>query len=97
MPISLREAISTGPIVAAPGAYDGLTARLTARHGFPAVYMTGAGTSVSHGYPDYGLLTMTEMVENAARTTAAVAIPARAAPGRPRWPRAGSNIQGDVR
>ncbi len=68
----LREAISAGPMVLAPGAYDALTARLVAQHGFPAVYMTGAGTSVAHGYPDYGLLTMTEMVYNAARMTAAV-------------------------
>jgi len=72
---SLRDAIAAGPMVTAPGAYDGLTARLVERHGFPAVYMTGAGTAVSHGYPDYGLLTMTEMVENAARITAAVRIP----------------------
>jgi 2-methylisocitrate lyase-like PEP mutase family enzyme len=62
-------------MVLAPGAYDALTARLVARHGFPAVYMTGAGTSVAHGYPDYGLLTLTEMVDNAARMTAAVDIP----------------------
>jgi 2-methylisocitrate lyase-like PEP mutase family enzyme len=75
MPSSLRTAMSAGPIVLAPGAYDGLTARLVAQHGFGAAYMTGAGTSVSHGYPDYGLLTMTEMVENAARITAAVDIP----------------------
>jgi 2-methylisocitrate lyase-like PEP mutase family enzyme len=72
---SLRAAISAGPIIVAPGAYDALTARLVARNGFPAVYMTGAGTSVAHGYPDYGLLTMTEMVDNAARMTAAVDIP----------------------
>jgi 2-methylisocitrate lyase-like PEP mutase family enzyme len=72
---TLRKAISAGPMVLAPGAYDALTARLVARHAFPAVYMTGAGTSVAHGYPDYGLLTMTEMVENAARITAAVDIP----------------------
>src|SRR5215469_15851879 len=65
MLISLRAAISAGPLVLAPGAYDGLTARLVAEHGFPAVYMTGAGTSVAHGYPDYGLLTMTEMAGNA--------------------------------
>ncbi|MBO0822486.1 MAG: isocitrate lyase/PEP mutase family protein [Actinobacteria bacterium] len=62
-------------MVLAPGAYDALTARLVARNGFPAVYMTGAGTSVAHGYPDYGLLTMTEMVDNAARMTVAVDIP----------------------
>jgi 2-methylisocitrate lyase-like PEP mutase family enzyme len=33
--------------------------------------MTGAGTAASFGLPDYGLLTMTEMVGNAARITAA--------------------------
>ena len=75
MPASLRDALTSGPMIVAPGAYDGLTARMVARHGFPAVYMTGAGTSVSYGYPDYGLLTMTEMVENAARMTAAAGIP----------------------
>ena len=71
----LREAIGSGPMVLAPGAYDALTARLVAQYGFPAVYMTGAGTSIAHGYPDYGLLTMTEMVDNAARMTAAVDVP----------------------
>jgi len=35
MPRSLLTAISAGPIVLAPGAYDGLTARLVARFGFP--------------------------------------------------------------
>lgn len=75
MPASLRDALTSGPMIVAPGAYDGLTARMVARHGFPAVYMTGAGTSVSHGYPDYGLLTMTEMVDNAARMAAAAGIP----------------------
>ena len=30
-------------MVIAPGAYDGITARLIAQAGFPAVYMTGAG------------------------------------------------------
>jgi 2-methylisocitrate lyase-like PEP mutase family enzyme len=62
-------------MVIAPGAYDGLTAKLVAQAGFPAVYMTGAGTSVSHGYPDFGLLTMSEMVENVARIVRAVDVP----------------------
>jgi 2-methylisocitrate lyase-like PEP mutase family enzyme len=62
-------------MVVAPGAYDGLTAMLVAQAGFSAVYMTGAGTAVSHGYPDFGLLTMSEMVENAARIVRSVAVP----------------------
>jgi len=71
----LRRLLDQPALVVAPGAYDALTARLIAQHGFPAVYMTGAGTAAGAGYPDYGLLTMTEMVENAARITDAVAVP----------------------
>jgi 2-methylisocitrate lyase-like PEP mutase family enzyme len=83
---SLRTAISDGPIILAPGAYDGLTARLVAEHGFPAVYMTGAGTSVARGYPDYGLLTMTEMAANAALMSEAAGIPVTGCvSATPRW------------
>lgn len=71
----LRQLLAQDPIVVAPGAYDGMTARLVEQHGFPAVYMTGAGTAATLGYPDYGLVTQTEMVENAARMADAVTIP----------------------
>ena len=67
--------IQSGPMVVAPGAYDCITARLIAQAGYPAVYMTGAGTSVAHGLPDYGLLTMTEMVANARRITGCIDVP----------------------
>jgi 2-methylisocitrate lyase-like PEP mutase family enzyme len=72
---ALRSLLGADAMVIAPGAYDGLTAKLVAQAGFPAVYMTGAGTSVSQGYPDFGLLTMSEMVENAARIVSAVDVP----------------------
>jgi len=62
-------------MVIAPGAYDALTAMLVAQAGFPAVYMTGAGTSVSHGYPDFGLLSAGEMIANAQRIARAVDVP----------------------
>src|SRR5258707_12709408 len=71
----LRAALREPGMVIAPGAYDGLTAKLVAQAGFPAVYMTGAGTSVSQGYPDFGLLTMSEMVDNAARLVRPVEVP----------------------
>jgi len=71
----LRAALREPGMVIAPGAYDGLTAMLVAQAGFPAVYMTGAGTSVAFGYPDFGLLTATEMVANAARMARAVDVP----------------------
>jgi 2-methylisocitrate lyase-like PEP mutase family enzyme len=74
-PGKLRALLRTGEIVIAPGAYDPLTAMLVAQAGFPTVYMTGAGTSVSHGYPDFGLLSASEMVANAARMTRAIDVP----------------------
>jgi 2-methylisocitrate lyase-like PEP mutase family enzyme len=70
-----RELLRRDGMVVAPGAYDGLTAGLVARAGFEAVYMTGAGTAASRGYPDFGLLTMSEMAANARRIAAAVDIP----------------------
>lgn len=71
----LRQLLNASGMLVAPGAYDGITARLTEQAGFSAVYMTGAGTAASFGLPDFGLLTMTEMVANAARMTAATSLP----------------------
>ncbi|MEM0990554.1 MAG: oxaloacetate decarboxylase [Pseudomonadota bacterium] len=68
-------ALASGEMITAPGCFDGLTAKLIERAGFQACYMTGAGTASSFGLPDYGLLTATEMVANAARIAAAVDIP----------------------
>ena len=45
------------------------------RAGYDAVYMTGAGTAATLGYPDFGLVTMTEMVDNARRIATAVDLP----------------------
>ena len=72
---NLRELLAGPDLVRAPGAYDGITARLIEQAGFPAVYMTGAGASAAHGYPDYGLLTLTEMVEQAALIARSVSVP----------------------
>ena len=71
----LRELLARPEMVIAPGAYDGLTARLIEQAGFKAVYMTGAGASAARGYPDFGLLTMTEMVENAGVLARSVTVP----------------------
>src|ERR1700689_4748458 len=61
----LRTLLRGSDIIVAPGAYDGITAKLIAQAGFSVAYMTGAGTAASLGYPDFGLVTMTEMAENA--------------------------------
>jgi len=62
-------------MVIAPGAYDCITAKLIEQAGFSAVYMTGAGTAATLGYPDFGLVTMSEMVGNAGRIATAVEVP----------------------
>ncbi len=72
----LRRMLGEPGIIMAPGAYDCLTAKIIQQAGFPAVYMTGAGTSVARlGYPDLALATMTEMVANASDIAAAVDVP----------------------
>lgn len=71
----LRDLLARPDIVVAPGCYDGLTARLTEQAGFDALYMTGAGVSAAHGFPDFGLLTQSEMVSAGAVVSASVTIP----------------------
>ena len=44
---ALRELVERREGLVAPGAYDGVSARLVARAGFSAVYMTGNGSSAS--------------------------------------------------
>ncbi len=71
-----KEMLSKGKLIVAPGAYDALTAKLIEGAGFEALYMTGYGTAASRfGFPDIGLLTMTEMLMNARAIADAVQIP----------------------
>ncbi len=73
---TLRELLDSGEMVLAPGCYDALGARLVEEAGFAAVYMTGFGSAASRlGRPDVGLLTLSEMVDNARRIVQAVEIP----------------------
>jgi len=72
----LAEMVRGPEPILAPGAYDALSARMIEQAGFPAVYMTGFGTSASLlGRPDVGLLTMSQMVDNARRIAQAVELP----------------------
>jgi 2,3-dimethylmalate lyase len=71
-----RALISRPVCVVAPGVADALAARLVAREEFDAVYMTGFGTSLTRlGQPDVGLLTATEMIDNASRIVDASGLP----------------------
>src|SRR5215510_6114603 len=59
-----------------PGVYDTLSARLAARASFPMAFISGysvAATAI--GEPDLGLLTQTEIVEQARRVCRGVSIP----------------------
>ncbi len=72
----LRKTLQQRGLIIAPGAFDCLSAKAVEMAGFSALYMTGMGTSASRlGLPDYGLATMTEMVNNAHAISAAVAVP----------------------
>ncbi len=71
----LRAMLSRPEMIVAPFVFDCLQARLAEEAGFEAVYMTGFGTAASRGFPDLGLLTMTEMVANARAISNAVEVP----------------------
>jgi 2,3-dimethylmalate lyase len=73
---ALPERFEAREMVLAPGCYDALGARLIEQAGFPAAYMTGFGSAASRlGRPDVGLMTMSEMVDNARQIAEAVDIP----------------------
>jgi len=72
----LRELLSKGGLVVAPGAYSALTAKLIEAAGFHCLYMSGYCTAASlTGLPDLGLLTMTEMLGNVRALADATGIP----------------------
>ncbi len=72
----LRELLSREEILMAPGAHDALTGRIAEMCGFEAVYMTGAGTvNTQLGMPDHSIITLTEMVQSAARIARATTLP----------------------
>ncbi len=72
---TLRELLARPEIVVAPGAYDGMTAKMVEAAGFSCIYMTGAGASAARGFPDYGLLGMSEMAEAAGVLARSVCVP----------------------
>lgn len=64
-----------GPIVA-PGVYDCISAKVVERAGFPAAFISGAAVTASFlGYPDVGLQTMPEILNQARNIARSVEIP----------------------
>lgn len=73
---ALRSLISSREPFIAADCYSALTGRIVERVGFPAAYMGGHATGMMHyAIPDCGILTPTEMIEQAARVVEAIAIP----------------------
>jgi 2-methylisocitrate lyase-like PEP mutase family enzyme len=71
----LRALLGAGDVIVAPGVWDGLSSRLVARAGFPAVYATGGGLARSMGYPDLGLLSLSEIVDRLANIVEHAGVP----------------------
>jgi len=71
----LREKLSLGSSVIAPGAYDGISARLVAMAGFDAVYASGGAIARAAGYPDIGLLSFSEVLERIEKIVEASGLP----------------------
>ena len=73
---TLRTLVAKKQGLVVPGAYDGISARLVQRAGFPAVYMTGYGTSASRlGLPDLGFAGLAEMADHARNLAAVLDVP----------------------
>ena len=70
-----RQLLSSDKMVVAPFVLNAFHAKIAEATGFGAVYMTGAGTAAERGFPDVGLLTQTEMVQNARYIAKAVSVP----------------------
>ncbi len=64
-----------GDIVVAPGAFDGLSARLVEQAGFPAVYASGGAIARSIGVPDMGLIAPDEIAGRLAEIVDVVSVP----------------------
>ncbi|MGG5812582.1 isocitrate lyase/PEP mutase family protein [Falsiroseomonas sp. CW058] len=72
----LRQLLAGGDLFLAPGAFDCVGARLVEAAGFPALYVTGSGISMSAmGAPDVGALSFGEILDRVRRICDVVSIP----------------------
>jgi len=73
---TLREILEKEDTLLVPGCYDALSGKTLKRAGFQVIYMSGSGVTASLiGKPDIGLLTMTEMVNQARNIVDATDMP----------------------
>lgn len=60
---TLRQLLGTDDVLVAPGVFDGLSAHLARRTGFPVLYASGGAIARSIGYPDLGLISLPEILD----------------------------------
>ncbi len=70
----LREKMAKG-IVMCPGAWNGLVAAAIAKTGFESCYISGGATANASGYPDIGLISLTEMCRTIREVVSASQLP----------------------
>ena len=61
--------------VMCPGAFNALVARAVRQAGFEAVYISGGATANAAGYPDVGLISLTEMCRTIREVATASGLP----------------------
>jgi methylisocitrate lyase len=72
----LRRLVAKRAPLQIPGAVNAYCALLAERAGFQALYLSGAGVAnASFGLPDLGVTTLTDVLEDARRLTAATELP----------------------
>lgn len=74
--MSLRQRLSSGPAVVAPGVYDALSALLVEQAGFEAAFLSGASIAYTQlGRPDVGLVSLDQVADVTSRICERVDLP----------------------
>jgi len=72
----LRRLLKEEEVLLAPGCFNALSARLIEQSGFEAIYVSGAAVAGNFlGYPDIGLTTMNDVLENARNIVRVTGLP----------------------
>ncbi len=74
-PTQLRTLLAQEGLITAPGVYDGLSAKIAEAAGVAVLYVSGGAIARSMGYPDIGLVTLTEMQKRLEEIRAVTALP----------------------
>jgi methylisocitrate lyase len=74
-PARLKELLSTGKLLAAPGVFNPLSALLARQAGFPVLYLSGAALAASLGLSDLDVMTLDELAVETRAIVRAVSLP----------------------